>query len=162
MDKSLNNLFALIDSGKEENLEMALQLSVNLAPEWKWVHRYLQSKKRLPRHYNSWYAVYADAAKYDHERIQILDPNHYLPTVRSPTCTVYEFSMSEIHQNVALEMHWEMFGVSHREMEREAKIAKYEMDRVAGMPVYAGMNVPKNKAIQLMCRIIDLLPRNRY
>jgi hypothetical protein len=160
--KTLDNLLALIDSGKEEDLEMALQLSVNLAPEWKWIRHYLQSKKRLPKQYVSWYAIYADMVKYDNERVIVLEPNHILATATSPSCTSYEFHMSEIHQNVALELHWELFGVTHRELEREAKLAKYEMDRAAGMPVYAGLNVPKNKAIQLMCRIVDLLPRRRY
>ena len=160
--KTTENLFELIDSGKEENLEMALQLSVNLPPEWKWIRQYLQSKKRLPKHYNSWYAVYADAVKYNHPRVCFIEPDDQVPFYNSPTSKRYEFSMEEIHQGVALELHWQLFRVTHRELEREAKLAKYEIDRATGRPEYAGMPLPKNKAIQLMCRIVDLLPLRRY
>lgn len=42
--KIIDNLRALIDSGKEENLEMAMYLSVNLPPEWRWLHTYCSGR----------------------------------------------------------------------------------------------------------------------
>ena len=154
--KTLDNLLALIDSGKEENVEMALQLSVNLADEWKWIRQYLQSKKRLPKQYVSWYALYADMVKYDNERVIVLEPNHILATATSASCSRYEFRMSEIHQNVALELHWELFRANYNEMIAHAKNDEWAINNKYGP------HVTKSKAMPVLFRILDLLPRRHY
>lgn len=150
--KTTENLFELIDSGKEENLEMALQLSVNLAPEWRWIHVMLQSRKRLPTGYRSWYEAYAKAVEFDHERI-------LFPVMTDGKADHQTYTMTEIHQGVALELHWQLFRLDARELWNETKQLEYELSRTRCSPVMAGLNVPKSKALDFVFKIIKLLPR---
>ena len=143
--KTLDNLLALIDSGKEENLEMALQLSVNLADEWKWIQTMLQSRKRLPTGYRSWYEAYAKAAEFDHERIMF-------PVLTDGKVDHQTYTMTEIHQGVALELHWELFRVDQRSLIDDARHLKYVLAERNGYPT-------KNEVIDLSSKIIKLLPR---
>jgi len=149
MDKTLKNLLALIDSGEEENLEMALQLSHNLEDDWRWIHTMLQSKKRLPKGTKSWYQVYALAITYDHDRVQVIhEPK------RGKTETI-EYSMFEIHQGVALELHYKLFRLELNKLYGDLNL------------VYDGLQrnhvpsdlIKQNACVSLASWVIDLLEK---
>ena len=143
--KTLDNLFALIDSGKEENLEMALQLSVNLAPEWKWIQVMLQSRKRLPTGYRSWYEAYAKAVEFDHESI-------LFPVLNDGKVNHQTYTMTEIHQGVALELHWQLFRLDSRELWVDVSNMEFMVGNHLKHPRELG-------TIDLLYRIVKLLPR---
>lgn len=156
--RTLDNLFALIDSGTEANLEMALQLSVNLPDEWKWVHKYLKSRKRLPRQYFSWYAMFAECVKYNHDTVMvwnILDAQNQVP-FRIPKDT--EYSMTEVMQGVALELHWQLFRVNARSPEQDLHHLEYELRKNPYRHATTGFDQAVNKALGLLSKIIKLLP----
>lgn len=146
MDSTLKNLFAWIDSGKEENLEMALQLSVNLADEWKWIHVMLQSKKRLPTGFRSWYEVYAKAVVFDQERVLI-------PVYSDGKVDHDTYTMTEIHQGVALELHWELFRIDR------AKLIAGIVNTEHAVRNMVGPNVTRSTLLQLGDMVVRILPR---
>lgn len=147
----LNNLFALIDSGKEENLEMALQLSVNLADEWKWIHVMLQSRKRLPTGCRSWYDAYAKAVKYDLERIRF-------SVLADGKVDDQTYTMTEIHQGVALELHWLLFRQEFFELKNETRRMEFDFQRNYFAPIQ-NQDRAKLMPIELLDKITNLLPR---
>ena len=149
MDKSLNNLCALIDSGKEENLEIALRLSHALADEWKWIHTMLQSKKRLPKGSTSWYQVFALAVKFDLDRVQVISNSKQGETETK------EYSMFEIHQGVTLEMHYKLFRLELGKLYDDLNLAYDGLQRQY-LPPDA---IKQNACVSLASWAIELLEK---
>ena len=143
--KTTENLFELIDSGKEENLEMALQLSVNLAPEWRWIHVMLQSRKRLPTGYRSWYEAYAKAVEFDHERI-------LFPVMADGKVDYQTYTMTEIHQGVALDLHYQLFRIDR------AKLISGIVNTEQAVRQMVGPNVTKSTVLKLAEWVSTILP----
>ena len=143
--KTLDNLIALIDSGKEENLEMALQLSVNLAPEWRWINVMIQSRKRLPTGYRSWYEAYAKVVEYDHERI-------LFPVMTDGKVDHQTYTMTEIHQGVALELHYQLFRIDR------AKLIAGIVNTEQAVHHMVGPNVTKSTVLKLAEWVSTILP----
>ena len=143
--KTTENLFELIDSGKEENLEMALQLSVNLALEWRWINVMIQSRKRLPTGYRSWYEAYAKAVEFDHERI-------LFPVMTDGKADHQTYTMTEIHQGVALELHYQLFRIDR------AKLIAGIVNTEQAVHHMVGPNVTKSTVLKLAEWVSTILP----
>ncbi len=143
--KTLENLLALIDSGKEENLEMALQLSANLADEWKWINVMIQSRKRLPTGYRSWYEAYAKAVEFDHERI-------LFPVMADGKVDYQTYTMTEIHQGVALDLHYQLFRIDR------AKLISGIVNTEQAVRQMVGPNVTKSTVLKLAEWVSTILP----
>lgn len=132
MNKSLENLCALIDSGEEENLEMALQLSVNLPREFEWLHKYLRSFKRLPSNFTSWYHLYSEVVGYGLETVSVVEPFSVVATIRPPKFPEHRFHMSEIAENVANELHYKLFRMEHQQLKGDLEIVEDSLFRLKG------------------------------
>lgn len=149
MDKSLENLCALIDSGKEENLEIALRLSHALTDEWRWIHRMLQSRKRLPKGSKSWYQVFALAVQFDLDRVQVIS------NAKRGETETKEYSMFEIHQGVTLELHYKLFRFELGRMYDDLNLAYDGLQRQY-LPPDA---INQNACVSLTKWAIDLLEK---
>ena len=132
MDRSLENLCELIDSGKEENLELALQVSVNLPKEFEWLHKYLRSFKRLPSNFTSWYHLYSEVVGYRLETVCVVEHYRVSSTLRLPKFPEHRFHMSEITENVANELHYKLFRMEHPQLRADLEEVEDSMFRLKG------------------------------
>ena len=107
METQTQNLRRLIDTGKRENIEMAVQLSTNFKPESKWLHDYAAALLLLPTQYKSWLQLYIEAMRYDHDRISVpFRPRQVGAQLRQDRLMEVrrlELTMDEIRQSVANE-----------------------------------------------------------
>lgn len=104
METQVQNLRRLIDSGKRENIEMAVQLSTNFKPESKWLHEYAKSMIFLPMQYGSWIALYLDVLRFCQDKIEVQimpEPKPNAPWL--PTGQILLLSISDVRKYVANE-----------------------------------------------------------
>jgi len=132
MDRSLENLCELIDSGKEENLELALQVSVNLPKEFEWLHKYLRSFKRLPSNFTSWYHLYSEVVGYGLETVTVVEHYRVLSNLRLPKFPEHRFRISEIAENVANELHYKLFRMENPQLKADLEEVEDSIFRLKG------------------------------
>lgn len=123
MSEQVQNLRRLIDSGKRENIEMAIQLSTNWKPESKWLHDYAIALMELPPSYKSWQQLYLEVMRYGHEKVQIpcieFAPFSHasIPNFQGEirTSKMLVITMDEIRANVANEFTYLMTSLNRTE-----------------------------------------------
>lgn len=165
MSTTIENLLKLLDSGKEENIEMAMQLYANLdfPHEYQWLKKYLIAKKRLPKQYPSWYLVYCAAIKIDHYRIQIQIPRELTQRPSpEPTYDVFEFTIQELYENVANELHFMMRDVNAHQLIDATRKASYALrfEEEKNTMFYPKEDKP-NLAIVLANKLLNLIRTKR-
>ena len=160
--KNLDSLRALIDSGKRENIEMAVHLSQNLPKEWQWLHRHAKAKLDLPDRFISWLDIYSRAVKQNSENVKI-ELTHLVK--RKPSIIKFDpyktdtfiFNIVDVQANVANEIFYIMHTISPNDLSDDVYRAQIAvMERWKQSEEDADNNLAisiSNKVLSLKARI---------
>lgn len=168
--KNLDSLRALIDSGKRENIEMAVHLSQNLPKEWQWLHRHIKAKLDLPDRFISWLDVYSRAVKQNSDNVTI-ELTHLVK--KKPSIIKFDpyktdtfiFNIGDVQANVANEIFYVMHTICPNDLSDDIYRAQIAvMERWNQSDEEADQNLAisiSNKVLSLKTRMDfrEYLPR---